>query len=41
MHFGLDLASGDLIGNDCAALRTYSASLTETEEIVIGLEQRG
>ncbi|MBO0720203.1 MAG: nitrite reductase (NAD(P)H) small subunit [Blastocatellia bacterium] len=36
--FQFDLVTGEPIGHDCAALRTYCARVTESEEIVIMLE---
>jgi nitrite reductase (NADH) small subunit len=35
--YKFDLATGQPIGNDCAALKTYRAWLSEDEEIVVTL----
>jgi nitrite reductase (NADH) small subunit len=35
--YKFDLATGQPIGNDCAALKTYQARLSEDEEIVVTL----
>jgi nitrite reductase (NADH) small subunit len=35
--YKFDLATGQPIGNDCAALKTYHVSLNEDEEIMVAL----
>jgi nitrite reductase (NADH) small subunit len=39
--YKFDLATGQPIGNDCAALKTYPVSLSEDGEIIVTLEYRG
>jgi nitrite reductase (NADH) small subunit len=39
--YKFDLATGQPIGNDCEALRTYHVTLSEDEEIMVTLIYRG
>jgi nitrite reductase (NADH) small subunit len=39
--YQFDLATGQPVGNGCAALKTYSVSLSEAGEILVGLEAGG
>jgi nitrite reductase (NADH) small subunit len=39
--YKFDLATGQPIGNDCEALKTYHVSISEDGEISVGLEAEG
>lgn len=38
-NFKFNLETGEPLGNDCPALRTYRVSLNESAEIVVGLNR--